>query len=142
MTNELAPPASPTPWPGTALAFALAGAAVLGLAEVYDAQRLMHLATWLVLGLVLLPLAFVAGLAGCAAILLALLGPLSLPARLTGRPVGLGGVARALGELVGGILPGYWRALRAVQKPWLWAAAAGFVVGIVMRMAWFGLGPA
>ena len=121
------------------VSFVATAAAVYALADVYDAQRLMHLAVWLVLGLVLLPLAFVVGLFGCAGVLLAVLGVLSVPAWLAGRRIGLGDVASGLWSLVSGILPGYWRALRAVRKPWLWAAAAGYVVGVAYRMLTIGL---
>lgn len=126
-------------FPAAVVSFVATAVAVYALADVYDAQRLMHLAVWMVLGLVLLPLAFAAGLLGCAGILLAVLGLLSLPAWLAGRRIGLGDVASGLWSLVSGILPGYWRALRGVRKPWLWAAAAGYVTGVGYRMLTVGL---
>lgn len=141
MTEAAADEAAPSraaPW----VAALLCGAATWWLGDVWDAQRLAHVAVWVVLGLVLLPLGFVVGLGSVAVVLLGLLAGFSVPAWLTGRPVGLGGVARALLRLVSGILPDYWRALRAVQKPWLWGATAGFVVSMAARLALVGLTPA
>ena len=120
----------------------LSGALTWWLADVWDAQRLAHLAVWVVLGLAVLPVMFAGALAAVGGVLLAVLGLLSVPAWLTGRVVGLGGVARDLRRLVGSILPDYLRALRSVQKPWLWGAAAGFVVGVALRLVLVGLTPA
>lgn len=131
-------PSRAAPW----VAALLCGAATWWLGDVWDAQRLAHVAVWVVLGLVLLPLGFVVGLGSVAVVMLGLLAGFSVPAWLTGRPVGLSGVARALLRLVSGILPDYWRALRAVQKPWLWGATAGFVVSMAARLALVGLTPA
>lgn len=124
---------------GWLLAAAASGALTWWLADVWDAQRLAHLAVWVVLGLVVLPLSFAAALAAVGAVLLGVLGVLSVPAWLSGRPVGLGGVARDLRGLAFGIVPDYLRALRAVQKPWLWGAAAGFVLGVAARLMFVGL---
>jgi len=120
----------------------LMAAATYALAGVWDAQRLMHLAIWLLLGLVVLPLAFAFALATCGLVLLAVLGLLALPARLLGRPTGLSGIALGLGSLALGIVPDYCRALRAVRQPWLWGAVLGFVAGVTLRFAIVGLAPA
>ena len=120
------------------MAALLCGAATWWLGGVWDAQRLAHVAVWVVLGLVLLPLGFVVGLGSVAVVLLGLLAGFSVPAWLTGRPVGLGGVARALLRLVSGILPDYWRA----RWLWLWGATAGFVVSMAARLALVRLTPA
>ena len=120
----------------------LSGALTWWLADVWDAQRLAHLAVWVVLGLVVLPVMFTVALAAVGGVLVAVLGVFSVPAWLTGRKVGLGDLARDLWRLAGGILPDYLRALRAVQKPWLWGMATGFVIGVAMRLAIVGLNPA
>jgi hypothetical protein len=124
-------------------AAALIGSAAVTwwLAEVWDPQQLAHLAVWVLLGLVFLPLSFAAALAAVGAVLVGVLGVLSVPAWLSGRPVGLKGVARDAWRLALGILPDYWRALRAVQKPWLWSAAAGFVAAVLARLLLVGLSP-
>ena len=126
---------------GWIAALLLSGAATWWLCSVWDAQRIAHLAVWVVLGLAVLPLTFAAALAVVGAVLLAVLGALSVPAWVAGRPVGLGGVARDLRRLALGILPDYWRALRAVQSPWLWGATAGFVLGVAARLWLVGLSP-
>jgi len=138
MTGDAVEHPRPSP-AGWIAALLISGAATWWLAEVWDAQRLAHLAVWVVLGLVVLPLTFAGALAAAGGLLLAVLALLSLPGRLSGRPVGLGGVARELQALVAGILPGYWRALRAVQKPWLWGVTAGFVVAVAARLLTVGL---
>ena len=120
----------------------LSGALTWWLADVWDAQRLAHLAVWVVLGLVVLPVMFTGALAAVGGVLVAVLGVFSVPAWLTGRKVGLGDLARDLWRLAGGILPDYLRALRAAQKPWLWGMATGFVIGVAMRLAIVGLNPA
>lgn len=138
MTEDAGDAAAPTR-AGWIAALLLSGAATWWLCSVWDAQRIAHLAVWVLLGLVVLPLTFVSALAGVGALLLTVLALLSLPWRLSGRPVGLRGVARELRALVAGILPGYWRALRAVQKPWLWGVTAGFVFGVASRLLTVGL---
>jgi hypothetical protein len=140
MTEAAAEATSPSR-AGPVAAALLCGAATWWLADAWDAQRLAHLAVWVVLGLVMLPLGFVVGLGAVGAVLLTVLAALSVPGWLSGRPVGLGGVARDLVRLVSGILPDYWRALQAVQKPWLWGAASGFVLGVAARLVLVGLTP-
>lgn len=112
------------------------------LAGVWHGARLAQVASWVVIGLVLLPAAFAGAVAFVGSALLALLGALSLPARLAGRRVGLSGVARDLGRLVVGIPRDYLRALRRVQNPTLWGVVTGFVLGVVVRIAAVGLLPA
>ncbi len=129
-------------WPAWSLPLLASAALVNGLASVWDAQGLMHLAVWLVLGLVALPLSFAAGLAAVGAALVLVLGALSLPARIAGRRVGLRGVARDAFGLAGSILPRYWGALCSVRRPWLWGAVVGYVLGITLRLMAVGLGAA
>ena len=129
-------------WPSWSVSMLASGLLVNGLASVWDAQGLMHVAVWIVLGLVALPLSFAASLAAVGAALLVVLAALSLPARLGGRRVGLGGVARDVFGLAGSILPDYWAALCAVRRPWLWGAVVGYVLGITARLLLSGLGGA
>ena len=140
MTDEMETTQASRGWP--VVSTLLSGAVTWWLADVWDAQRLAHLAVWVVLGLVVLPVMFTCALAAVGSLLVAVLGVFSIPAWLTGRKVGLGGLARDLWRLAGSILPDYLRALRAVQKPWLWGIATGFVAGVAMRLAIVGLNPA
>ena len=140
MTGDAAP--LPAPRASWIPALLVSAALTWWLGDVWDAQRLAHLAAWVVLGLVVLPLAFSAALAAVAVALLVLLGLLSVPAWLSRRPVGLAGLARDLWRLPRSILLDYWSALRAVQKPWLWGATAGFVGGVALRLSLLGLSPA
>jgi len=112
-----------------------------GLAGAWDPVPLVHAGTWLVCGLVLLPLLFTAALLLAATALTALLSLLSLPWRLLGRPTGLASLAVALFALPGGILPGYLRALRRVRRPWLWGSLAGFLLGMVAYTTCHGCRP-
>jgi len=129
-------------WTRWCAALVVSAAVTWGTAGVWDAQKLLQLATWVVIGMVVLPCAFVAALSVVGGVLLGALAILSLPAWLSGRPVGLGGLASELSRMVGAILPDYWRALRAVQEPWLWGAVAGFVGAMAARTALVGISPA
>jgi hypothetical protein len=131
------PPASP---PATAIlgsapqwGTALCGSAVAthALAGAWDPVPLVHASGWLVCGLLLLPLLFCGVLLLVAGLLTALLGLLSLPWRLAGRPTGLGALVAALFALPAGILPAYLRALQRVRRPWLWGSLAGFLLGVL-----------
>lgn len=93
---------------------------------------LVHAGSWLVCGLLLLPLLFCGALLLVAGLLTALLGLLSLPWRLAGRPTGLGSLVTALFALPAGILPAYLRALQRVRRPWLWGSLAGFLLGVLV----------
>ena len=106
------------------------------------ADAAVHAATWLVTGLVGLPLLFAAALSAVAAALSALLTALALPHLLLRRPTGLGDACAAVWALPRGILPGYLAALRRVRQPGLWGAAAGFVLGAAAFVAVHGFRPA
>lgn len=119
---------------------ALGGSAVAthALAAAWDPVPLVHAGTWLVCGLVLLPLLFVSALVLVAGLLTALLAGLSLPWRLAGRPTGLASLVASLFALPAGILPAYLRALRRVRRPWLWGSLTGFLLGILVYTACHG----
>ena len=100
----------------------------------------MHLATWIVIGFVLLPIAFTLALAAVAAIVSVLLGLLCIPAAISGRPTGLGPLLRELWHLPRDILPDLWHRLRTTDRPGSFGAAAGVVAGISAFAWWQGLG--
>tara|TARA_R110002072_G_scaffold57508_1_gene147815 strand:- start:4005 stop:4313 length:309 start_codon:yes stop_codon:yes gene_type:complete len=99
----------------------------------------MHLATWIVIGFVLLPIAFTIALAAAAAIVSVLLGILCIPAAISGRPTGLGSLLRELWHLPRDILPDLCRKLRTTDRPGQFGAAAGVVAGISAFAWWHGL---
>lgn len=111
------------------------------LASTWRPMPLVHAAGWLVTGLVALPLLFAGALAAVAAALSALLTLLALPHLLLRRPTGLGDALAAVWALPRGVLPGYLAALRRVQRPRLWGACAGFVVGTAAFVAVHGFRP-
>jgi hypothetical protein len=144
-SSTLALPTSPSS-SATVRAALLAGAVAAGLtwalAAAWRPMPLVHAATWLVTGLVGLPLLFAAALSAVAAALSALLTALALPHLLLRRPTGLGDACAAVWALPRGILPGYLAALRRVRQPGLWGAAAGFVLGAAAFVAVHGFRPA
>lgn len=144
-SSTLALPTSPSS-SATVRAALLAGAVAAGLtwalAAAWRPMPLVHAATWLVTGLVGLPLLFAAALSAVAAALSALLTALALPHLLLRRPTGLGNACAAVWALPRGILPGYLAALRRVRQPGLWGAAAGFVLGAAAFVAVHSFRPA
>tara|TARA_R110002072_G_scaffold57508_1_gene147842 strand:+ start:26625 stop:27122 length:498 start_codon:yes stop_codon:yes gene_type:complete len=118
----------------------VAAVATYATAHVWHPQRIMHLATWIVIGFVLLPIAFTLALAAVAAIVSVLLGLLCIPAAISGRPTGLGPLLRELWHLPRDILPDLWHRLRTTDRPGSFGAAAGVVAGISAFAWWQGLG--
>lgn len=114
-------------------------AATAGLAQVWDAQAMAHGLAWLLIGFVVLPCAFALALGVASVALAVLLAVLSAPHWLRGRPTGLGDVLADLWRLAGSVLPGFWRALRRVDRPWLWGALLGYAVGVLWHAVVFGL---
>lgn len=103
---------------------------------------LLPSASWLVAGLVGVPLLFALGLGAVAAVLSVLLSLLALPAWSCGRPTGLRQVLAPAWALSFAVLPGFWRALRRSGRPFLWGVVVGHVVAVATALlARAGAGP-
>lgn len=122
-------------------AAALAAVATWQLAQHGLALPLVHAAVWLLTGLVAMPVLFTVALALTVVAMWTLLATITLPCWATGRTTGLGALARALWALPAHVLPGYWRALRRVERPVLWGLLLGFLLGLGGHVAAHGLRP-
>ena len=111
---------------------ALLGAAACSwwLCDVWDAQFLVHLVSWLPIGFVLIPVLFAVATMCCATILTVVLSLMAAPVWLLGRRTGLGSVLADLWYLPLHILPSFWAAIRRVRNPYLWGAVIGCLVGV------------
>ena len=110
-------------------------AATYALAHAWQPVRLLHIATWIVIGFILLPIACSLALGVAATLLTVVLGLVSVPAWIAGRPTGLRPLLADLWHLPADILPSLWSKLRGFDRPEWLGAAAGFVGGV----AWFSL---
>jgi hypothetical protein len=110
-----------------------------GFGSVFAPAPLVLALGWLLAGLVLVPALFVAALGAVVALLSVCLGLLALPSGLRRRPTGLRELLVAVWALPLGIVPGYWRALRRVERPWLWGSLLGLVLGTAACLAVRGL---
>lgn len=125
-----------------AVAAALAAVATLALARTFGALPCVHAAGVLLAGLVGIPLLFPLALGAAMAGLWSLLAVVAVPWWLVHRrATGLAALWRELAALLGSLLPGYWRALRRVDRPVLWGLVLGFVVGSGLAVAVFSLRP-
>ena len=125
-----------------AVAAALAAVATLALARTFGALPCVHAAAFLLAGLVGIPLLFPLALGAAMAGLWSLLAVVAVPWWLVHRrATGLAALWRELAALLGSLLPGYWRALRRVDRPVLWGLVLGFVVGSGLAVAVFSLRP-
>lgn len=136
-------PADPAPPKAATLRFVAAAVAsaiaAYAFAHVWNSQRLMHLALWIVIGLIVLPILCTIALAIVASILTGLLAVLCIPSWLTGRPTGIENLLRELWRLPADILPALWRELRTTNRPGQFGAATGFVTGMIVFACWHGL---
>lgn len=124
-----------------AVAFGACFVTIQWLAAAWHPEPLIHATTWLVVGLVIVPMSFVLGLAAVGAVLTVLLAMLASPFWLFGRPTGLRDLLRDLWGVAGHVLPGYWRALRRVGRPMLWGSLGGMFSGIVCHGLLHGVAP-
>lgn len=126
-------------WGSAAL---LAAAATLAIARSFGALPCVHAAGFLLAGLVGIPLLFPLALGAAMAVLWGLLAVVAVPWWLVQRrATGLAALWRELATLLASVLPGYWRALRRVDRPVLWGLVLGFVVGTGLAVAVFSLRP-
>jgi hypothetical protein len=116
----------------TAMLFS--GGVCIGLVELGYLDMLLHAASWLVIGFVILPVGSSVALAGCAAVLSVVLGLLALPAWLLGRATGLGDILADAWRLAGQLLPEYWLAVRRLREPGLWGAMLGLLLVILAHL--------
>ena len=125
-----------------AVAAGLAAAVTLELARTYGALPCAHAAAFLLTGLVGIPLLFPLALGAAMGVLWSLLALVAVPWWIVQRrATGLAALGRELAALLGSLLPGYWRALRRVDRPVLWGLVLGFVVGTGLAVAVFSLRP-
>lgn len=111
-------------------AMVLAAATTLAVAHACGVLPCVHAAMLLLIGLVGIPLLFPLALGAAMLVLWALLAVVAAPWWLVHRrATGLADLGRELGTLLASLLPGYWRALRRVDRPVLWGLLLGFVVG-------------
>lgn len=99
----------------------------------------VHASLLLGTGLVGMPLLFVLALGAVSTALWLSAALLALPWWLLGRPTGLGDLAAALFGQWRTLLPGYWRAVRRVDRPMLWGAVLGVPLGTVVFLLGHGL---
>lgn len=126
-------------WASAAL---LAAAATLAIARSFGALPCVHTAGFLLAGLVGIPLLFPLALGAAMGVLWGMLAVVAVPWWLVHRrATGLAALGRELVTLLTSLLPGYWRALRRVDRPVLWGLVLGFVVGTVLAVAVFSLRP-
>lgn len=124
------------------VAAVLAAAATLAIARTFGAMPCAHAAAFLLTGLVGIPLLFPLALGAAMGVLWSLLALVAVPWWIVHRrATGLAALWRELATLVGSLLPGYWRALRRVDRPVLWGLVLGFVVGSAVAVAVFSLRP-
>jgi hypothetical protein len=126
--------------PGVSAAL-VGGLAVLALATVLPRITLLHAASWLLVGFVLVPLGMVACLAAVAALLSLVTGAMALPWWLAGRPTGWPQLCAELWRLPSQILPRFARALAAVRPRWLWGLLLGAIGGMAVTLVRHGLQP-
>lgn len=120
----------------TAILTACATAAVCA---VGSPMPFVHGSLLLGLGLVGIPVLFVLALGVTMAVLWSLAALLALPWWLLRRPTGLGDLASALFGQWRTLGPGYWRAIRRVDRPVLWGAVLGLPLGTAVFLLWNGL---
>lgn len=111
-------------------AMVLAAATTWLVAQALGVLPCVHAALLLLTGLVGIPLLFPLALGAAMLVLWTLLAVVAAPWWLVHRrTTGLANLGRELGRLLASLLPGYWRALRRVDRPVLWGLLLGFVVG-------------
>lgn len=115
-----------------ATAAALTAGATAGLCAAFSPMVFVHASLLLATGLVGMPLLFALALGAAKVVLWSLLALLALPWWLRRRATGLGGVAAAMFLRWRTMLPGYWRALRRVDRPVLWGAVLGVPLGTAL----------
>lgn len=120
----------------TAILTACATAAVCA---VGSPMPFVHGSLLLGLGFVGIPLLFVLALGVTMAVLWTLAALLALPWWLLRRPTGLGDLASALFGQWRTLGPGYWRAVRRVDRPVLWGAGLGVPLGTIGFLFCHGL---
>jgi hypothetical protein len=125
--------------PTTLPAAALTAGATVGLCAASSPMPLVHASLLLGTGLVGIPLLFVLALGAAMAVLWSLATLLALPWWLLGRPTGLGDLGAALFGQWRTLLPGYWRAVRRVDRPVLWGTVLGVPLGTVVFLLGNGL---
>jgi len=99
----------------------------------------VHTSLLLGIGLVGIPLLFVLALGMAMALLWSLAALLALPWWLLRRPTGLDDLALALVGQWRTLVPGYWRAVRRVDRPVLWGAVLGVPLGTAVFVLGNGL---
>jgi hypothetical protein len=119
---------------------ALGGAlGVMGLASVLPRLTLLHGASWLLVGFVLVPLGMAVVLAAVATLLSLFTGVLALPWWLAGRPTGWPRLCAELWQLPRQILPRFKSALASVRPRWLWSLLLGAGGGLAAEVVQHGL---
>lgn len=126
-------------WLPGLLAALAGGVAVMGLATVLPRITLLHAASWLLVGFVLVPLGMVVCLGAVAALLSLVTGALALPWWLAGRPAGWLQLCAELWLLPMQVLPRFARALAAVRPRWLWGLLLGGAGALAVDVARHGL---
>lgn len=125
--------------PAVATAAALTAAATAALCAASSPMPFVHASLLLGTGLVGMPLLFVVALGAVTAALWLLAALLALPWWLLRRPTGLDDLAVALFGQWRTLLPGYWRAVRRVDRPVLWGALLGVPLGTAVFVLGNGL---
>ncbi|MBL8735437.1 MAG: hypothetical protein JNL12_03345 [Planctomycetes bacterium] len=125
--------------PIVAPAAILTACATAAVCAASSALPFVHASLLLGTGLVGIPLLFVLALGLAMAGLWSLAALLAVPWWILRRPTGLGDLASALFGQWRTLLPGYWRAVRRVDRPVLWGAVLGVPLGTVGFLFCHGL---
>lgn len=117
----------------------LTACAIAALCAANSSMPFVHTSLLLGVGLVGIPLLFVLALGLAMAVLWSLAALLALPWWLLRRPTGLDDLALALFGQWRTLVPGYWRAVRRVDRPVLWGAVLGVPLGTAVFVLGNGL---
>lgn len=120
---------------------AIGGAGAVGTAAAWDLATTVHLASWLLVGFVAVPLLLLLVGLPVATTLTVIAGVLALPSWLRGRTTGLRDLAAEAFALPLAVVPRYAAALRNANRPVAFGTAAGFAFATAWMLAAGGRAP-